>query len=159
MPPKRSNRPARLRRRGHNPDVLARLAELLAFDRPSDPAWSAGEDEGLLQARLTLALFGCAPKGESATETADGFTQIGNSGEDDRPQCGIDNSRLTPSDLVCLCSKFQQLSVVALIRLVRSLFPLFERHLMVAKPYHRRQIAAAVYRISAAAPSGRPPRP
>jgi hypothetical protein len=30
---------------------------------------------------------------------------------------------------------------------------------MVAKPYHRRQIAAAVCRISAAAPSGRPPRP
>lgn len=60
MPTEQFNRPARLRRRGRRPDVLARLAELLACDHPNDSAWVIAEDEPLTQARL--ALFGCAPK-------------------------------------------------------------------------------------------------
>lgn len=59
MQTKQFNGPAR-RRRGRRPDVLARLAELLACDHPNDSAWAIAEDERLLQARL--ALFGSAPK-------------------------------------------------------------------------------------------------
>jgi hypothetical protein len=49
-----------VRRRGRRPDVLTRLSELLDWEHPDDPAWSAEEDERLTQARL--ALFGSAPK-------------------------------------------------------------------------------------------------
>lgn len=60
MQTKQFNRLARLRRRGRRPDVLARLAELLACDCEADQSWSVAEDEKLTRARL--ALFGCAPK-------------------------------------------------------------------------------------------------